>query len=192
MVEIIELSIEMKDYETIFHLYNLDEISLDTQNRLKKFALDRGGFFNQNISQMSVRKKWTQDIVEKAFKEFNFDFKFMQPDFENEERLLCEQRVAFGKYSGEKWKEVPTNYLQWFVSQTQENHNWYMAYAELKRRNKLSKVEAFGLDSEVSFGKFRGKRWKDLPNEYLLWLVNNFDETDSRYILAKATLLYKS
>ncbi|AXX92216.1 hypothetical protein CPU12_01300 [Malaciobacter molluscorum LMG 25693] len=51
-----------------------------------------------------------------------------------------ERTIDFGKYKGRKWKDIPTEYLQW-VSQTYNDYSQAGAYRELRRRKKLKKKE---------------------------------------------------
>lgn len=187
MNETIQLSVEPKEYETVFYMHNLNNLNPLTIEKLKDFAYSRQGFFSQDAAQMSVRKKWSQDTARQVLELLEFTVEFTFPVSQRTEDLLCQQRVSFGLHQGKKWEEVPTNYLQWLLT-TEENHNWYMAHTELKRRNNSSQID---IEKRINYGKYKGTMWKDLPNEYLAWLVNNFEEDHPDYIFAKAAISYQ-
>lgn len=58
----------------------------------------------------------------------------------NRGKPFWEKRVSFGKYIGWKYKDVPTEYLEWFVKnaykQMKNRADW--AERELSRRIKLT------------------------------------------------------
>jgi uncharacterized protein (DUF3820 family) len=187
MGEIIQLSVEPKEHETVFYIHNLKNLNSLTIEKLKNFAYNRQGFFSPGVAQMSVRKKWSQDIARQVLELLGFTVEFTFPVSQYTENLLCQQRVSFGFHQGKKWEEVPTNYLQWVLT-TEENYNWYMAHTELKRRNSSTQID---IEKRINYGKYKGTIWKDLPNEYLVWLVNNFEEDHPDYVFAKAAILYQ-
>lgn len=61
-------------------------------------------------------------------------------DKPNHHKPLEEKKVSFGKYAGYKYSEVPTEYLEWFVSNSYKQmiNRCKWAEEELQRRKSLS------------------------------------------------------
>lgn len=198
----IQLSLEEKGSETVFHILEIETISPDTLARLKTFSETRGGFFRADLKLFSVRKKWTQKTARQVFELLNIPVKFI--DISDNEELyepLHKQRIYFGKqHYGKRWEELPKSYLSWIITKMKEERIYALAYAEIKRRdeddwhvvynnnekifenttaNKLQtpkkKVTPYKRQSieVIGFGKHKGTAWKALPLNYLLWLSNN-------------------
>jgi uncharacterized protein (DUF3820 family) len=91
--------------------------------------------------------------------------------------------VDFGKYQGNTWKDVPSDYLVW-LSRNYDDDKQKLAITELKRRESLPEYEQNSKDKQrvmqesISFGKHKGTKWCDLDRGYLEWLVNNFNNSD--------------
>lgn len=88
-------------------------------------------------------------------------------------------KVDIEKYSNYKWCELPYESLL-YIYESYEN---YWAYEEIKRRKNCS-IE----DQYVDFGKYLGKKWIDLDDGYLEWIILNIDEKKE---LAKKSLKFK-
>lgn len=43
----------------------------------------------------------------------------------------------------------------------------------------------------INFGKFEGTQLQNIPNDYLEWIINNFDEDDIWYYSAEKELEFR-
>lgn len=113
---------------------------------------------------------------------------FLRPMFKE---MNGTKRIAFGKYKGRKWEDIPTDYLKW-VADTYNNFNEASALRELRKRkkNKTSEFEKKCHPYESTIlGIIEGKRkcWKCKKSTDLiaLKLYSNINEDDEYSITPK-------
>jgi len=110
------------------------------------------------------------------------------------EKISDMATINFGKFKGQKWTDLDESYLQWLSTNLNSNDR-QIAIAELESRKTAKKsAKTAGppkeLDMIIGFGKFRGRSWGELPNEYLTWVASNLQGEASRY--AKIALEWKN
>jgi len=184
--QLILLSIEEKNDETVFHMRNMNKLDYKTLNTLEEFSTSRQGFFRKDLKKFSVRKKWTAVIAKQVFELLEINVQFGVPAEVLAEQLH-KQRISFGQHSGTRWEDIPLKYLKWMLTR-EENHNWYLANAEVKRRNTTSSID---IDTCIQYGKHKGMKWRDLPHNYLSWLSENLEKNHTDLTFARAALSFQ-
>jgi len=171
--ETIELVVETREYETLFRVVNFDKLGDETLLRLEAFAKKRGGLLKYNQRLFYVKKRWEGSYAQKVFDALEIPVSVVQVDASNFDEPLQRQRVYFGNYYGRRWEEIPDSYLRYLVAGNTKNRDF--AKAELMRRGGAPADVDAGIDDIVGFGKYKGRRWSELPLEYLKWLRDKFD-----------------
>lgn len=127
-----------------------------------------------------VEDQYLYDLIEN-----HNDFKAEYAYYELKRRSLVkidfvprEERIlTFGVYQGYRWKDLDIEYLLWLTQNYDEDEKRVSAEQEIARREELNKNmihnETNYLDEVVTFGKHKGKKWSQLSNEYLEWIIAN-------------------
>jgi len=183
---VIKLSVETRDYETLFRMINFDELGDGTILELEKFAKNRGGMLKYGQKLFYVKKRWDGNYAKKVFDALGLPVEIVQDSSADVNEALHLQRVYFGKHYGKKWEEIPENYLRYLIA----SHNSHSRYAqiELTRRGESTADVEQGIDGTIHFGKYKGRRWAELPLEYLKWLRDNLDITNKDYVLIEKAI----
>ena len=184
----IKLVVETREYETLFRIMNFDELEDKTILELEKFAKSRGGLLKYGQKLFYVKKRWDSVYAKKVFDALEFPVKIEQGGAEESSEALHTQRVYFGKHYGKKWEEIPESYLRYLIASRSKNKQY--AQIELARRKEKSVGLEVGIDGTIGFGKHKGKRWTELPLEYLKWLRDNFDTANKDYVLIEKTIAF--
>jgi len=175
----------LKD-KTILRISNTRKLKGQALLALEKFANDRGGYFNYEAGELIVGRKWSQKMAQSILEEIGFQVYF---ETEEERLPLYKQKVLFGKYRNNTWEEVPLEYLKYMLETLKEEDKPYkMVYAEIKRRDFEGHIN---LKEVVSFGKYKGSRWVDLPLHYLEWLSESLSNDNENKIIAQQFAYYK-
>jgi uncharacterized protein (DUF3820 family) len=170
-----------------FKIKNINQLDIQTIEKLKNFALKRGGYFRQDIAKFDIKRKLNQKQILQVFELLEIAVEIID-DNENSTKdyPTSQEIVNFGKYKGYKWCDIPLTYLKWLYK---ENENVF-AYTEIKRRETTNTIN---IENEIiRFGKFRGEKWINLPIDYLQWAINKFPKDREEHKIAKIALSKKS
>ena len=106
-----------------FVIKNYDDLDENAIQELIEFAESRGGFFREDLKRFSIRKRASIEYLQQIFKLSDIDVQILEPKtvvdiFASSGSTLTPPReadeiIGFGKYKGQKWGEVPTEYLKW-------------------------------------------------------------------------------
>ena len=177
--ETVRLVVETREYETLFRIVNFDALGTDTLLKLEAFAKSRGGLLKYGQKLFYVKKRWDGSYAKKVFDALEIPVVIEQADTAELDEPLHSQRVYFGKYYGRRWEEIPESYLRYLLASSSKNRDF--AKMELTRRGESSMDVEAGIDGTIGFGKYRGRKWSELPLEYLNWLRDNLDTTHKDY-----------
>ena len=186
--ETIRLVVETREYETLFRVVNFDELGSDTLLKLEAFSKSRGGLLKFNQKLFYVKKRWDSSYAKKVFDALEIPVVIEQLDAANLDEALHTQRVYFGKYYGKRWEEIPESYLRYLVASNSKNREF--AKTELMRRGGKSADAEAGIDGTIGFGKYKGRKWSELPIEYLRWLRDNFDTDHKDYVRIERAIAF--
>lgn len=170
----------------IFTILNIQELDNTVLEKLIRFSWGRDGEIDYDTKEIKIKRRWDIDIAKAVFKQLGIEVCF--------EKIaaivpLYQQEVLFGAHKGKTWQSVPSAYLDWMLSNAQEqNQYWNFAYAEKKRRE--FEVN-FNIEEIVNFGKYKGSKWVDVPMDYLKWLSENLKDDNPNRVLAQAAFEYK-
>lgn len=181
----IELTARFYSLNTEFSIKNPKGLTKEHKQIIYDFVTIRGGYFREDLNKFGIKKKWDLVYVTKLFKALELPFIVNDESEEKEEDKLCNQLVNFGKYRCSQWKDVPLDYLNWALQNLGESEPEVteLAYTEIKRRrNEL--IE----DPVLDFGKHQGKKYSDLPYDYLRWLNSNLKFDDPRRVYLQTAL----
>jgi len=156
---------------------NIKELSVQTLQELEDFARSRSGSLDYVNESFSIPKRIELHHLQELFHLKHMDV-FITEKESAQYHVASTATINFGKFKGTKWSDLETAYLQW-LSKNLNSDDRQTAIAELDRR-KNSSTQAQSQDkiskelkSIVGFGKFRGQRWEELPQDYLLWVSTN-------------------
>lgn len=89
--------------------------------------------------------------------------------------------IDFGVYNSVKWDDLSTEYLHGLADM-----------GNTKAEQKLEEIYNLPIQKQkIGFGKFLGKQWIDLDTDYLYWILNNVENTNIKFTLAKKALQYR-
>lgn len=154
----------------------------DVANNIEKiFALvsERRGFLREDIGCFGVPKNWSEEQAKEMFRLYDINIELVSSEKE-EATPLSRLKIGRGKYKDNTWGQAPLEYLNWLVEKKDPSDVRFeeMARAEIKRR-KFFKPSVSELI--VSFGKYKGSKWGDLPVSYLEWITLNMDKNSESY-----------
>ena len=88
--------------------------------------------------------------------------------------------IDFGIYNGLEWDKLSTEYL-----------NGLADMGNTQAKDQLEKIYNSPIDTQkVGFGKFADYKWIDVDRDYLLWITENVDVSNIKYVLALKALEY--
>lgn len=124
MNELIKLSIETKEYETLFNILNFSELSATAIIALDEFAKLRGGGLKYRGEYFYLKKRWDKQYAQKVFeaKEMRVELTQIITKTFIDELPPHRQRISYGKYKGKKWTEIPMPYLKWLHQKLENSH----------------------------------------------------------------------
>lgn len=106
-----------------FSIKNYDDLDENTLQELIEFSESRGGFFREDLKRFSIRKRASTEYLQQIFKLSDIDVEIVEPKavadiFASSGSTLtppheADEIIGFGKHKGQKWGEVPTEYLKW-------------------------------------------------------------------------------
>ena len=137
-------------------ILNLNTLSEQTIDQLSLFLLQRKGFWYPNNKKFFFRKKCDQSYLEKIFLYANIkvtiynqetienkSFTQLNIDYKEEikkqtsatflPKTTKEETINFGKHKGEKWSDIPINYLKWIAKNINDS-NSQKAKKEIQKR----------------------------------------------------------
>ena len=156
---------------------NMQELSVQTLQELERFASERSGSFDYTKESFSIPKRIEIQHLQELFQLKGMDV-FITENESKEYHIANTATINFGKFKGTKWADLEEAYLLW-LSKNLNSDDRQTAIAELERRKSSStqtkekKASAKELNMIIGFGKFRGRRWGELPKDYLLWVSSN-------------------
>ncbi len=131
-----------------FRIKNYDDLDENTLQELIEFAESRGGFFREDLKRFSIRKRAPVEYLQQIFERSGIDVQIMEPKtvvdiFAGSGSSLkvpneAEEIIGFGKYKGQKWGELPTEYLKW-VQGTMHGYNAEIAKKVMIYRKTLER-----------------------------------------------------
>ena len=164
-----------------FIINNFNNLDILTIQNLKEFALKRNGYFREDLKQFGIRRKLNEKQLLQIFELLEINITIIKSSKKEEDTSIGEMIIDFGKYKGDKWSNIPFNYLQWLYTQ---NENRF-AYEEIKRR----KDRPFDIENEIiKVGKYKDEKWIHLPTDYLEWILNQFEEKHEYHKYANIVL----
>jgi len=88
--------------------------------------------------------------------------------------------INFGIYKDLEWEKLSSEYLHGLADMGNTNAKEYLE----KKYNSPIQTQKIG------FGKFSSTLWVDVDIDYLYWILNNVEQKNIRFILAKKALDY--
>jgi uncharacterized protein (DUF3820 family) len=195
----IDINLYTTKYGIRCFINSIDQIDNDTLKKLSDIVSSReGGYFRYDLAEFGMRKRYTKEYLLKIFSSYGIETEIIEPTNIEDKMLKLvsnmrtiysdhrhEEIVGFGKYKGRIWEDIPEHYLYWLID-TYSDTKAELAYHELKRRGIEFFEEVPIEDKIVEFGKYKGFTYKDVPQDYLVWLIRNYDDKKSQ--LASAEL----
>ena len=130
-------------------------------------------FFRYDLQQFGIRRKLDKKQILQIFELLEIETEIVKTIVMDEDDSIKNQIVDFGKYKGDRWCDIPLNYLKWLYSKNQNG----FAYAEIKRRKyALPDIE----NTTIHIGKYKGEKWINIPTYYLEWLLTRFEKEDEK------------
>jgi len=136
---LIELDYYQKQTSADFYIKNYAKLDAFSLQSLIEFALDRGGFFREDMHRFSLKKRANLEFMQKLFSLADLEVFIREPNGmetlgKNEEsgaKVLVAPSAAsevinFGKHRGELWGDLPLPYLKW-IQGSMQGHNAEMA-----------------------------------------------------------------
>jgi len=194
--ECIKLSIETREYETLFTLLNFDELSSATILLLDEFAKSRGGGLKYQQRYFYVKKRWDREYAQRVFdaKEISVELSQVISSGVADDLPPHKQRIHFGKYRGKRWEELNDSYLAYLASSPKATQEREYATIELKRRRfdapPAKEQSRFDMDAKIGFGKYKGVKWIEIPISYLQWLQGSLDSSHKDYEMILKSIEY--
>jgi len=113
------LELRQKAHMAEFSIKNFEDLDENGIQELIEFAERRGGFFREDLKRFSIRKRAPIEYLEDIFKRSGIDACITEPQYDvfrparNMPPKELETTINFGKYKGEKWGDLPDDYLMW-------------------------------------------------------------------------------
>ncbi len=131
-----------------FVIKNYAELDENTLQELIEFAENRGGFFREDLKRFSIRKRASIEYLQQIFKLSDIDVQILEPKrvidiFATSGPLSTPPReadeiIGFGKHKGQKWGELPDEYLKW-VQSSMHGYNAEIAKKVLSYRKAVER-----------------------------------------------------
>ena len=120
---LVVLELYQKAMMADFVIKNYNDLDENAIQELIEFAEGRGGFFREDLKRFSIRKRASIEYLQQIFKLSGIEVQIQNPKavvdiFASTGSTLKSPReadeiIGFGKHKGQKWGEVPTEYLKW-------------------------------------------------------------------------------
>ena len=120
---LIVLELYQKASMADFVIKNYDDLDENAIQELIEFAEGRGGFFREDLKRFSIRKRASIEYLQQIFQLSDINVQILEPKvvvdiFASNGSTFkapreADEIIGFGKYKGQKWGEVPTEYLKW-------------------------------------------------------------------------------
>jgi len=133
-----------------FVIKNYDDLDENAIQELIEFAESRGGFFREDLKRFSIRKRASIEYLQQIFKLTDIDVKILEPKvvvdiFASSGSTFkapreADEIIGFGKHKGQKWGELPTEYLKW-VQGSMHGYNAEIAKKVMIYRKTLERRE---------------------------------------------------
>ena len=117
------LELYQKSNMADFVIKNYDDLDAYTLQSLIEFSEDRGGFFREDLKRFSIRKRADRDYFLQIFKLAEIDVDIREPlqivdVFATQLKGLetpreADEIIGFGKHKGNRWGDLPLEYLKW-------------------------------------------------------------------------------
>lgn len=137
-----------------FVIKNYDDLDENTLQELIEFSESRGGFFREDLKRFSIRKRAPIEYLQQIFALSGIDVQIVEPKkivdiYADKTSALTPPReadeiIGFGKHKGQKWGELPMEYLKW-VQGTMHGYNAEMAKQIMTYRKALERQEKSSL-----------------------------------------------
>jgi len=184
----IRLSYTQYSKKFICNIENIQELSVKTLQKLEQFASARSGKLDYEKESFSIPKRISIQHLQDIFNLVGLNV-FITEKEPQAKSIAQSATINFGKFKGTKWIDLEDDYLLW-LSKNLNGDDKQTAISEISRRKTSPiKKEPKELKDKIGFGKYRGREWGDLPNDYLLWVASNLQGGASKY--AQAVLDYK-
>ena len=132
---LIELDYYQKQTSADFYIKNYKSLDAYSLQSLVEFALERGGFFREDMHRFSLKKRADLEYMQKLFSLAGLEVFVREP--KGLEHLaqnskygvkslkppaVASEVINFGKHRGELWGDLPTTYLKW-IQGSMKGHN---------------------------------------------------------------------
>jgi len=136
---LIELDYYQKQTSADFYIKNYAKLDAFSLQSLIEFALERGGFFREDMHRFSLKKRADLEYMQKLFSLAGLEVFIREP--KGIEHLAqnakygvksivapaaASEVINFGKHRGELWGDLPLSYLKW-IQGSMQGHNAEMA-----------------------------------------------------------------
>ncbi len=148
---------------------NINELSVETLQKLENFAADRSGTLDYEKESIIIPKRIELQYLQDLFQLKGLDV-FITEKEPQKHAISQNAIINFGKFKGQKWTELSDDYLTW-LSKNINSEDRQTALVELERRKEKSVPQK--RKEIISFGKHKGELWEDLPTPYLQWVSQN-------------------
>lgn len=144
------LELRQKATMADFFIKNFNDLDENAIQELIEFAEIRGGFFREDMKRFSIRKRASIEYLEEIFKRSGIDVRITEPQHVfrsagNMPPKELDETINFGKYKGEKWGDLPPEYLMW-IKGAMQGHNAEIAtsiilyHKEKEKREKTDQI----------------------------------------------------
>ena len=147
---LIVLELYQKSMMADFVIKNYDDLDENAIQELIEFAESRGGFFREDLKRFSIRKRASIEYLQQIFKLSDIDVQILEPKrvvdiFASSGSTFKAPResdeiIGFGKHKGQKWGELPMEYLKW-VQGSMHGYNAEIAKKVMMYRKTLERRE---------------------------------------------------
>jgi len=132
---LIELDYYQKQTSADFYIKNYAKLDAFSLQSLIEFALERGGFFREDMHRFSLKKRADLEYMQKLFSLAGLEVFIREPKGieilrENAKYgvksivapSVATEVINFGKHKGELWGDLPLSYLKW-IQGSMQGHN---------------------------------------------------------------------
>jgi len=141
------LELRQKATMADFLIKNYNELDENAIQELIEFAEIRGGFFREDLKRFSIRKRASVEYLQEIFRRSGIDVQISEPLLQtyvatvrNMPPREADETINFGKHKGQKWGELPSEYLMW-IKASMKGYNAEIAKTILSYRKGQEKKE---------------------------------------------------
>jgi len=176
----IQLSYTQYSKQFICKIENINELSVETLQKLENFATQRSGKMDYERESFMIPKRIEIKHLQELFTLMEMNV-FIVEKAPQRKAIANTATINYGKFKGTKWVDLEDDYLRW-LSQNINSDDKQTALDEIQRRKKSPvKKDAKELKMKIGFGKYRGQEWGELPKDYLAWVASNLQGEAKRY-----------